>query len=59
MTMWRGHSCPRLLTLILGIQTIRALCESNQYPKTKINFKSGGQECPPHTGCTYIVLILM
>jgi hypothetical protein len=36
--VWSGHSCPPLLTLILGFDST----------KTKGNFKGGGQECPPH-----------
>ena len=49
--VWNRHSCP--LPLILNY-----FCESScggsaarsvSTIKFKINFKSGGQECPPHT----------
>src|SRR5271166_5169799 len=41
--MWGGHSCPPPLTWILSSENCSASV-------TKINFKSGGQECPPHIG---------
>jgi hypothetical protein len=47
--VWGGHSCPPPLTL-------NWVFVGDLYPAVlmtfpnKINFKGGGQECPPHTG---------
>ena len=41
MFVWGGHSCPAPLTWVLLLIVLR---------RKRTNVKSGGQECPPHTG---------
>ena len=45
--MWGGHSCPPPLTWSLHEQD-SGPCRTPR-PKTNINFKGVGQECPTHT----------
>jgi hypothetical protein len=45
--VWGGHSCPTPLTLKL----VEVSCDRNGTDGSEqFKIKSGGQECPPHTG---------
>jgi len=46
-TVWGGHSCPPLLSWTFSIA--RLIYSKAKIPKFRINFKGGGQECPPPT----------
>src|ERR1041384_3466840 len=43
--VWGGHSCPPAFEVDFRSSSL----PDHRRTKIKVNFKGGGQECPPHT----------